>query len=145
MLSTVQLHYFRPTGKFLTSVEAVLDLDELVEIWERVDELRRFGKLPGLVPGAGRDLHIVVDVPNHPKRVLHLVMPPFMDDDDVTPLRTPTGEMAPLIRIPLAEMPLPRTSTRDVVRVDAEADTVVLEDDETTPVEVPIPKPSDDQ
>lgn len=70
-------------------------------------------------------------------------MPPFVDDDDVTPPRTSTGEMAPLVRVPLEEMP--RTSTRDVVKVDLEADTVVQSTDEITPVDVPIPKPPIDE
>ncbi len=107
----VQLTYFRQTGKFLTTAETtVVGHDDLVEIWEVVDDMRRLGRLPGLRPGAGRDLFIVVDVLDHPQRVLHMVMPPFVDDDDVTPPRVSTGEMAPLVRVPLDE--LPRTSTR---------------------------------
>jgi hypothetical protein len=138
----VQLIYFRPKGKFLTTAEIAMAHDEIVEIWEEVDDKRRLGRLPGLRPGAGRDLLIVVDVPDHPQRVLHLVMPPFFDEDDVTPPRVPTGEMVPLVRVPLAE--IPRTSTRDVVKpvtVDVDTDTVVATDDEITPVDRPIPKP----
>jgi hypothetical protein len=137
----VQLTYFRPKGKFLTTAETVIAHDEIVEIWEAVDDMRRLGRLPGLRPGAGRDLLIVVDVPDHPQRVPHMVMPPFQDEDDVTPLRIPTGEMVPLVRVPLAE--IPRTSTRDIVKpppADLDADTVVSSDDEITPVEHPIPK-----
>jgi hypothetical protein len=143
----VQLIYFRPKGKFLARAETTIVQDEIVEIWEEVDNMRRLGRLPGLRPGAGRDLLIVVDVPDHPQRVLHMVTPPFQDEDDVTPLRIPTGEMVPLVRVPLAE--IPRTSTRDVVKpvaVDGDADTadtIVASDDEITPVEHPIPKPPD--
>ena len=138
MAYKVQLIYFRPKGKFLTTVETTIAHDEIVEIWEEIDEMRRLGQLPGLRPGAGRDLFIIVDVPDHPQRVLHMVTPPFQDEDDVTPLPIPTGEMMPLVRVPLAKIPIPRTSTRDVVK-PPEADTVVGSD-EITPIDVPIPK-----
>lgn len=143
MTYKVQLTYFRQTGKFLTNAETTIAHEAIVEIWEEIDDMRRLGRLPGLRPGAGRDLLIVVDVPDHPQRVLHLVMPPFIDEDDVTPPRIATGEMLPLVRVPLAE--IPRTTTRDVVkpRIDPEADTVVS-DDEVTPVDAPVPKPPDE-
>lgn len=137
----VQLIYFRSTGKFLATVGVTIKHDDLVEIWSEIDEMRRLGRLPGLRPGAGRDLFIVVDVPDHPKRVLHMVTAPFVDDDDVTPPRTSTDEMVPLVRVPLDE--IPRTSTRDVIKPttdSSEADTVVI-DEEITPVDVPLPKP----
>lgn len=144
MAYKVQLIYFRQTGKFLAGAETMIAHDELVEIWEAVDDMRRLGRLPGLRPGAGRDLFVVVDVPDHPQRVLHMVMPPFVDDDDVTPPRVPTGEMIPLVRVPLDEMP--RTSTRDIVKVDAsvldpKVGTAVSSDEEVTPVDQQIPKP----
>jgi hypothetical protein len=136
-----QLLYFRQTGKFLTTAELVTEQTALLDIWEEVDDLRRLGRLPGLRPGAGRDLFIIVDVPDHPERVLHMVMGPFLDEDDVTPARIPTGEMVPLVRVPLAE--LPRTSTRDVVKAPP-----VVADEEITPVDVPRPRaptdPGDD-
>ena len=131
MTYKVQLIYFRQTGKFLARAEMTVTLDELIEVWEAVDDMRRLGRLPGLRPGAGRDLFIVVDVPDHPKRMLHMVMPPFIDDDDVTPPRVPTGEMIPLVRVPLDE--LPRTSTRDILRIDPDA--VNAFDEEITPVD----------
>ncbi|HSX22188.1 MAG TPA: hypothetical protein VLE97_05375 [Gaiellaceae bacterium] len=139
----VQLLYFRPTGKFLAAIETTITREALVEIWAEVDDMRRLGRLPGLRQGAGRDLLVVVDVPDHPQRVLHLVMPPFIDEDDVTPPRIPTGEMVPLVRVPLDE--IPRTSTRDVVKRPAsdEIDTVVISDEEITPVDAPIPRPPD--
>lgn len=146
MAYRVQLIYFRQTGKFLAMAETTIACDEIVEIWKEVDEMRRLGGLPGLRPGAGRDLLISVDVPDHPQRVLHLVMPPFIDEDDVTPPRTSTGERMPLVRMPLAE--IPRTSTRDVIKppeADPEASTDVSPDDEVTPVDQPIPKPPEDE
>lgn len=136
MTYQIVLIYFRPTGKFLSTVQTTLSSDHLVEIWEEVDDMRRLGRLPGLRPGAGRDLFVLVDVPDHPQRVLHMVMPPFHDEDDVTPPRIPTSEMLPLVRMPLAE--LPRTSTRDIVRPP-------LSSEEVTPIDVPIPRPPNDR
>ena len=143
MTYKVQLTYFRQTGKFLAFAETVLAHEAIVEIWEEVDDMRRLGRLPGLRTGAGRDLFIVVDVPDHPQRVLRMVTPPFQDEDDVTPPRISTEEMIPLVRVPLAEMP--RTSTRDVVKADPNADTVVMTDDEITPVEHRIPRAPDEK
>ena len=128
----VHLIYFRPTGKYLAHAETVIGHESIEQIWSEVDEMRRLGRLPGLRPNAGRDLFIVVDVPELPQRVLHLVMPPFVDEDDITPPRIETGEMVPLVRVPLEE--LPSTTTKDVVRVKPEADT------EITPVDAALPK-----
>ena len=144
MAYKVQLIYFRQTGKFLTTAETTIGGDAIVEIWEEIDDMRRLGRLPGLRLGSGRDLFILVDVPDHPQRVLHLVMAPFLDEDDVTPPRTSTGEMVPLVRVPLDE--IPRTTTRDVLKIDPVAaaepdvDTVVVTDEEITPVDQPIPR-----
>src|SRR5262245_3410716 len=146
MAYKVQLIYFRPKGKLLATAETTIAHDEIVEIWEEIDDMRRLGRLPGLRPGAGRDLIVMVDVPDHPQRVLHLVMAPFIDDDDVAPPRIPTGEMLPVVRVPLAE--IPRTSTRDVVKppdVDPDTGTAVASDEEITPIDHPIPKPPDDE
>jgi len=128
----VILTYFRPTGKYLANAETVIAHDALVTIWEEVHEMRRLGRLPGLRPNAGRDLFVLVDVPDHPQCTPHLVMPPFFDEDDITPPRAPTGEMAPLVRVPLEE--LARTTTRDIVKISA--------DDEVTPVDAPVPVPT---
>jgi hypothetical protein len=132
----VQLTYFRQTGRFLATIEATTVKESLVEIWEDIDEMRRLGRLPGLRAGAGRDLFVVVDVPEHPQRVLHMVMPAFVDEDDVTPARIPTGEMLPLVRMHLED--IPRTSTRDIVRPEPETS------EEITPVDHTIPKGDDD-
>jgi hypothetical protein len=146
----VQLSYFRQTGKFLTTAETTIARNAISEIWEAIDDLRRLGRLPGLRQGSGRDLYVLVDVPDHPQRMPHLVMPPFLDDDDVTPPRTSTGELVPRVRVPLEE--IPRTTTRDVIKfdvtdvavvADVDADTVVASDEEVTPIEVPFPRPPD--
>jgi hypothetical protein len=131
----VQLIYFRQTGKFLAVAQTVIAHEALVEIWEEIDDMRRLGQLPSIRLGAGRDLVILVDVPDHPDRVLHMVMPPFIDEDDVTPPRVSTREMLPLVRLPLAEFP--RTSMRDVHPGTNASD----DDDEITPVNQHIPAP----
>ena len=110
----VQLSYFRPTGKFLASAQITTPQTVLTEIWAAINDLRRLGQLPNLRPGTGRDLFVLIDVPDHPQRTLHMVMPPFVDEDDVTPARSMTGETALLMRVPLHEAP--RTTTRDVVQ-----------------------------
>jgi hypothetical protein len=137
----VQLAYFRSaTGKFLTFATCTVEAETLVEIWEEIHELRRLGRLPGLRPNAGRDLYILVDVIKHPERQLHLVMPPFVNEEDTTPIRVPTGEMTPLVRMPLEELPdTGRTSTKDVVKVDPAFE------EETTPVEIPLKQPKPDK
>lgn len=130
MAYEVRLAYFRPTGRFLAFAQTIIERELLVDIWDEVVELRRLGSLPGLRPNAGRDLIILVDVHMHPERKLHLLIPPTINDDDITPVRVPTGEMTPLVRMPMDELPSPRTTTRDVVKVEL---------DETTPIDVPIP------
>lgn len=109
----VQLTYFRPPGKFLASSETSTSREEIAEIWSDINDLRRLGQLPGLRPGAGRDLFVLIDVPDHPQRTLHIVMPPFLDEEDVTPARSMRGEAALLVRVPLNTRE-PRTTPRDV-------------------------------
>jgi hypothetical protein len=125
MLYTVHLAYFRPTGRFLAFANMQTPHKALIEIWADIVEKRRLGELPGLRPNAGRDLLILVDVAAHPERKLHMILPPFIGDDDVTPVHVQTGEMEPIVRLPLDEMPSVRTTTRDVIRMDV--------DDEVTP------------
>jgi hypothetical protein len=133
MVYKVQLAYFRPTGKFLTYASVMINQELLPKIWDEIHERRRIGQLPGLRPNAGRDLLILVDVMDHPQRVLHMVLPPFIDEDDVTPVRGVSSD--PVTRLPLAEMP--RTSTRDVIKIAPED----LASEEVTPVDRPLPKP----
>lgn len=139
----VQLVYFRPLGPkqgdFLAFAEIDLVEEGLHEIWEEIRELRRMGQLPGLRPNSGRDLFILVDVPGHPGRRLQLLIPPYINDEDVTPVRVPTGEMRPLsVRLPLEEIPTARTTTRDVLKTEPEAD------EEVTPVDRPVFRETDD-
>lgn len=117
----------------------VIDREKLVDIWAEIVEMRRIGELPGLRPKSGRDLLILVDIMGHPERRLHLIIPPFINDDDVTPVRVrPTNDdwSSPMVRIPLDELPVGRTTTRDVIRPEV--------DDEKTPVDRPPVKPDKD-
>src|SRR4029077_5418505 len=114
----VQLSYFRQTGKFLAAATMTTSREAIVEIWADVNDMRRLGRLPHLRPGTGRDLFIVVDVPDHPQRSPHMVMPPLLDEDDVTPTRAMMGEPALLVRVPLSTSP--RTTTRDVIKPEAD-------------------------
>jgi hypothetical protein len=116
----VHLSYFRQTGKFLAAADTTTTRTSITEIWAEINDLRRLGQLPSLRPGTGRDLFVVIDVPDHPQRVLHMVTPPFLDEDDVTPSRTMTGETALLIRLPLSE--IPQTTTRDIVKPGSAGD-----------------------
>jgi hypothetical protein len=101
----VKLSYFRQTGKFVSDAETTSTRETISEIWSDINDKRRLGQLPHLRPGTGRDLFVIVDVPDHPQRVLHMVTPPFLDEDDVTPSRTMTGEPALLVRVPLNTAP----------------------------------------
>lgn len=136
----VHLAYFRPSGRFLAYATTVIEREAIVDIWAEIVEMRRIGELPGLRPKSGRDLLILVDIVGHPERRLHLIIPPFVNDDDVTPVRVrPTNDdwSSPMVRIPLDELPVGRTTTRDVIQPEV--------DDEKTPVDRPPVKPTDDK
>lgn len=102
----------------MANAETLTSREAITEVWADVNDMRRLGQLPGLRPGAGRDLFIVIDVPDHPQRRLHMVMPPFLDEDDVTPTRSMMGETALLVRVPLNAQTPQTTTTRDVVRAE---------------------------
>ena len=142
MAYKVQLAYFRLMGKFLAFAECVVEQETLAQIWEEIHDLRRVGRLPGLRANAGRDLFILVDVVDHPQRQMHLVIPPFVNEDDITPVRVPTGEMQPLVRMPMEEIPSARTTTRDVVKIEK---TAIAADEEVTPPDTPLPLPEPDE
>lgn len=102
-------------------VETTTSREAITEVWTDVNNMRRLGQLPGLRPGAGRDLFIVIDVPDHPQRKLHMVMPPFLDEDDVTPARTMMGEAALLVRIPI-HPGVARTTPNDMIKTGSTDD-----------------------
>ena len=140
MAYKIRLFYFKPTGQFLANVEIEIDRATVEEVWEEVHELRRMGRLPALRANAGRDLFVLVDIFDQPllapKLRLHLVLPPTLGEEDVTAVRVPTGEMTPLVGLPLEAMP--RTSTRDVVKERSS-------DADVTPVDpIPVVVPGDD-
>lgn len=69
----VQLTYFKESGKYYSEGIYQSSQLHLWEIWDEVRELMKAGKLPGLVDGA-RMKFVLVDVPDHPHRHLHLLI-----------------------------------------------------------------------
>lgn len=136
MAYKVQLTYFRQTGKFLAVAETMITRQTLAEIWADINDMRRLGRLPSLRPGSGRDLFVVVDVPDHPQRVLHIVMPPCLGEDDVTPPWTLTKEPALLMRVPPRGIPQTTTTPRDVLKQPPNESVAVP--DTLTPPGVPM-------
>lgn len=61
---TVQLTYFKASGKYYASGEYQTDLKPMYEIFAEVRQLRDAGDLPGLCQGS-REWNIHVDVPGH--------------------------------------------------------------------------------
>ncbi len=78
----VLLTYFRPSGKFYSEGEyEAWDGKPLYEIWADVKSLMIAKCLPGLM--AGHDDYIVsIDVPAHPTRHPHLIIPDMSDNSD---------------------------------------------------------------
>lgn len=123
--------YFRPTGSFCSVGSYQTESIDLPKVWEEIIEMRRMGRLPGLRPNSGRDFIVLVDVIDHPKHRPHLIIPPAIDDGDVTPVRVPTAEMRPLVRVvdidsKIREALAPRTLTPntddEITPVDADAE-----------------------
>jgi len=72
---TVQLTYFKKSGKFYDKAEFQVYADwDLHQVWYLVRKLRSGGKLPGLVDGAGREFMILVNVPGHRHEHPHLIV-----------------------------------------------------------------------
>lgn len=83
----VRLSYFRTTGRFAGRGEYESAKPALPQVWDEVKEKRRFGSLPELQPGRGRDLIVLVEIDGH---MPHLEMPVgFELDHDVTPIEVP--------------------------------------------------------
>ena len=69
----VKLTYFKNNGKYYSSSSYLSTKSELFEIWEEVKDMQMWGKLPGLIDGAGMPI-VSVRVPQHPNRHPHLVI-----------------------------------------------------------------------
>lgn len=63
----VKLTYFKTSGKFYASETCFIDQESLIDIWDDIRNRRDHGNLPGLVPGAGPEFDILVEVPGHPQ------------------------------------------------------------------------------
>ncbi len=127
----VQLVYFRANGHYCAVGDYTTVHDQLPDVWEEIHELRRMGRLPGLRPNAGRDLTVLVDVVGHPTHRPHLVIPPRIDDGDVTPTRVPTIEMVPLV------IEIPPLERNEFEKEDGRPDST----GEVTTVELQMPPP----
>ena len=69
-----RLTYFKKRGKYYADGDFQVSSQlQLFEIWEKVAQMRKAGKLPGLVEGAGEEFSILVDVPGHPHAHPHLI------------------------------------------------------------------------
>jgi hypothetical protein len=71
----VNLTYFKTSGKYYSEGEYNSVLEELYEIWYEVLTMSNDGILPGLVKAKRnpREFYILIDVPDHPDRHLHLI------------------------------------------------------------------------
>jgi len=90
----VRLSYYTPHGILVARhayESIVVPFDDVVE---EIVVRRRVGQLPGLRPNSGRD-HIIRVKFGERER---LIIPPWIDEEDVTPVRVPTGEHEPLER-----------------------------------------------
>jgi len=65
---TVNLTYFKKSGKYYTCGEYVSSEKELNEIWDEVKEMALSGNLPGLARSnePKTEFNILINVPNHP-------------------------------------------------------------------------------
>lgn len=76
----VNLTYFKHNGSFYSGGEYTSDKEFLFEIFDEVREMERCYELPGL---RGNDHWLVlVDVPDHPDRHPHLIVPRTKKDLD---------------------------------------------------------------
>lgn len=70
----VELLYFHEGGKWGYEGSYISKKTYLHQIWEEVIIMQVAGKLPGVLPGS-HDFIISVDVPDHPNRHPHLLIP----------------------------------------------------------------------
>ena len=80
---TVELDYFKPTGKWYTCGEfQVPGHMEMFQIHNNVANMRDLGKLPGLQSGLWYGV-ILVNVPGHRNNFPHLLMPTYTKISEV--------------------------------------------------------------
>lgn len=95
----VNLTYFKPSGKYYSSADYQTEPQELYRIWQEVAVKMEGRRLPGLV-GGHSDYIVMVDVPNHPHRHPHLLLPgqPLEVKEPVLPTIPELPEVKPDIR-----------------------------------------------
>jgi len=69
----VYLTYYKESGKYYSEGVYETEKEHLYEIWEEIYQMRKQGRLPGLIEGA-HEFHISVDVPDHPHNHPRLIL-----------------------------------------------------------------------
>lgn len=75
----VHLTYFKDTGKYNAEGEFPVDFCSFHTIVQRVDDMHRTGRLPGLMEGAGKGCYVLIQPPDENRveseGVPHLLCP----------------------------------------------------------------------
>ncbi len=69
----VELTYFKQSGKYYSTASYTSQEEKLFKIFEEVREMKRIGKLPGLVSGCTEFL-VLINVSNHPHNHPRLIL-----------------------------------------------------------------------
>jgi len=69
----VKLTYFQQSGKWYAESEIDMEIDYLYVMWDRLEQMFKKGKRPGLVDG-NSGFHVLVEIPNHPSEIPHLML-----------------------------------------------------------------------
>lgn len=72
---TVELTYFKSTGKFYSEGTYITTKKEIFEIFNEVKDLQRNLLLPNLMDGCGNSFFIQIYVPGHPNNYPNLILP----------------------------------------------------------------------
>ena len=73
MSYTIELTYFKPSGKYYTNGAYVTNLKSMYQIFEQVQKLKDSGELPGL--GVTSDHYIIhIYAPEHPNYYPGLIL-----------------------------------------------------------------------
>lgn len=76
-MQTVELTYFKPSGKYYSHGTYQSSKDDINHYWDEIQEFQRLGSLPGLMPGGGQEFIILVGAPGHEHDHPKLIMPRY--------------------------------------------------------------------
>lgn len=65
-MHTVNLTYFKKSGKYYTSTTYETELKHMFEIFDDVHLMHKEKRLPGLMTGGGDNFIVHITVPTHP-------------------------------------------------------------------------------